>query len=153
MHKHIIPCMCTNCVLVFYNCRTFSCGVNEFFLTNKNHKFRQMMNSEFHSRDKLIRADKTYYQNQGFPVKLGQYSDNHRVHLLCIHAGVHKDKVLVKQRQRNTSTALTGCPFVVKASLNKKAKIWKIHTAGEHNHGPQWDGSHQNSDYIRATDS
>ena len=95
------------------------------------------MNSEFHSRDELIRAAKTYYQNQDFPVKLGQHSDNRRVHLLCIHAGVHKDKVPVEQRQRNTSTALTGCPFVVKASLNKKAEIWKIHpVAGEHNHGP-----------------
>ena len=84
------------------------------------------MNSEFHSRDELIRAAKTYYQNQGFPVKLGQHSDNRRVHLLCIRTGVHKDKVPVEQRQRNTSTALTGCPFVVKASLNKKAEYGRF---------------------------
>jgi len=95
---------------------------------------RAFQGREFESREELINSIKHYYKERGVLLKIGRQSNRRRVQLRCLASGA-RDSRRAQVLQRETSTRLTNCPFLVEAFFHKKRSAWCVHKVVEkHNH-------------------
>src|SRR6266480_884014 len=93
---------------------------------------------EFSTRQSLIVALQAHAQSEGYAITIW-HSNNHKnnVYLGCDCRGVHHNRNHLHNgnRQRDTASRLTGCPFSIQASGKDDIWTFKVHNP-DHNHEP-----------------
>src|SRR5205809_930886 len=93
---------------------------------------------EFSTRQSLVAALQAHAQSEGYAITV-RHSNNQKnnIYFGCDRGGVYRNRNRLHDgnRQRDTASRLTGCPFSIRAS--EKDDIWTFKVRNpDHNHEP-----------------